>query len=117
MHQVCALDVEEYPSRIAALHCATCADIYTPACACAGDNGKPGIVSLVPGGTITYENRNLLGNAASIAASINTKNFLAPADDLSFRVQYSQVWCGVCSGRQLCLLTYLDKALRVWQRG
>lgn len=55
-----------------------------------GDNGKPGIVSLVPGGTITYENRNLLGNAASIAASINTKNFLAPADDLSFRVQYSQ---------------------------
>ena len=29
--------------------------------------------------------------AASVAASINTKNFLQPADDLSFRVQYSQV--------------------------
>lgn len=57
----------------------------------AGDSGKPGLVSVVPGGTITYENRNLFGNAASVAASINTKNFLAPADDLSFRVQYSQV--------------------------
>jgi hypothetical protein len=57
----------------------------------AGDSGKPGLVSIVPGGTITYENRNLFGNAASVAASINTKNFLAPADDLSFRVQYSQV--------------------------
>ena len=47
-------------------------------------------MSLVPGGTITYENRNLFGNAASVAASVNTKNFLAPADDLSFRVQFSQ---------------------------
>ena len=50
----------------------------------------------MPGGTITYENRNLFGNAASLAASVNTKNFLQPADDLSFRVQYSQVLQGYC---------------------
>lgn len=56
-----------------------------------GDSGRPGLVSLVPGGTITYENRNLFGNAASVGASVTTKNFLAPADDLSFRVQFNQV--------------------------
>ena len=32
----------------------------------AGDSGKPGIVSLVPGGTITYENRNLFGKVGII---------------------------------------------------
>ncbi len=45
----------------------------------------------MPGGTITYENRNLFGKAASIGASVTTKNFLSPADDLSFRVQYNHV--------------------------
>ena len=33
----------------------------TPTAVAAGDSGKPGLVSLVPGGTITYENRNLFG--------------------------------------------------------
>jgi hypothetical protein len=66
----------------------------------AGDTGKPGLVSLVPGGTITYENRNLFGNAASVSASMTTKNFLSPAEDLSFRVQYSQVRA-LCNTRQL----------------
>ncbi len=66
--------------------------VTAPLCSyCAGDSGRPGLVSLVPGGTITYENRNLFGNAASIGASVTTKNFLAPADDLSFRVQFNQV--------------------------
>lgn len=32
----------------------------------AGDTGKPGLVSLVPGGTITYENRNLFGKVGLI---------------------------------------------------
>ena len=51
----------------------------------------PGWCPWSPGGTITYENRNLFGNAASVGASVTTKNFLAPADDLSFRVQFNQV--------------------------
>lgn len=55
-----------------------------------GDNNRPSLVSIAPGGTITYEHRNLGGNAATVAASINTKNFLAPADDLSYRFVYSQ---------------------------
>ena len=44
-----------------------------------GDSGRPSLVSIAPGGTITYEHRNLGGKAATVAASINTKNFLAPA--------------------------------------
>jgi outer membrane protein assembly factor BamA len=55
-----------------------------------GDDNRPSLVSLVPGGTVTYEHRNLLGRAATVAASVNTKNFLAPADDLSYRFVYSQ---------------------------
>lgn len=54
-----------------------------------GDNNRPSLVSLVPGGTITYEHRNLQGRAATLAASINTKNFLAPSEDLSYRLIYS----------------------------
>lgn len=55
-----------------------------------GDTGRPSLVSVVPGGTITYENRNLFRKAATVAASINTKNFLSPSDDLSYRFMYSQ---------------------------
>jgi len=54
-----------------------------------GDNNRPALVSLIPGGTITYEHRNLGGRAATMAASVNTKNFLAPSDDLSYRLMYS----------------------------
>ena len=54
-----------------------------------GDNNRPSLVSLVPGGTITYEHRNLGGRAATMAASVNTKNFLAPSDDLSYRFIYT----------------------------
>jgi hypothetical protein len=54
-----------------------------------GDKGRPGLVSLVPGGTVTYENRNLDGKGAMFAASINTKNFVQPTDDLAYRMQFS----------------------------
>ena len=55
-----------------------------------GDSGRPSLVSLVPGGTITYEHRNLGGRAATFAASVNTKNFLAPSEDMSYRLIFSQ---------------------------
>ena len=54
------------------------------------DNNRPSLVSLIPGGTITYEHRNLGGRAATLAASVNTKNFLAPSEDLAYRLVYSQ---------------------------
>lgn len=48
-------------------------------------------MGLCPGGTISYENRNFGGRVGTLGASVNTKNFLAPSDDLSFRVTYTQV--------------------------
>ena len=54
------------------------------------DNNRPSLVSLIPGGTITYEHRNLGGRAATLAASVNTKNFLSPSEDLAYRLVYSQ---------------------------
>ena len=42
----------------------------------------------MPGGTITYENRNVGGKAATLAASINTKSFWNPAEDISYRLVY-----------------------------
>ena len=54
-----------------------------------GDNNRPSLVSIVPGGTITYEHRNVGGKVATMAASVNTKNFLAPAEDLSYRFIYT----------------------------
>lgn len=60
----------------------------------ADERNRPTLVSLVPGGTITYENRNLGGRAATVAASINTKSFLAPSDDISYRLMYQKpfIW-------------------------
>ncbi|PSC70609.1 chaperonin 60B2 [Micractinium conductrix] len=91
------------------------ADVETEWGVAPGDSGRPGLVSLVPGGTITYENRNLFGNAASLGASVTTKNFLSPADDLSFRVQYNQPYmyglddpkrtrlnASIFNGRKIC---------------
>jgi outer membrane protein assembly factor BamA len=54
------------------------------------DNNRPSLVSLVPGGTITYEHRNLGGRAGTLAASVNTKSFLAPSEDLAYRMVYTQ---------------------------
>ncbi|GAB4821994.1 hypothetical protein N2152v2_009040 [Parachlorella kessleri] len=81
----------------------------------AGESGYPALVSLIPGGTIAYENRNFLGKVGQLGVSVNTKNFLAPADDLSFRLSYSQPFifglddpkrtkltASVFNGRKLC---------------
>ena len=54
------------------------------------DNNRPSLVSIVPGGTITYEHRNLGGRAGTLAASVNTKSFLAPSEDLAYRMVYTQ---------------------------
>ena len=54
------------------------------------DNNRPSLVSIVPGGTITYEHRNLGGRAGTLAASVNTKSFLAPSEDMAYRMVYTQ---------------------------
>ncbi|KAK2079279.1 hypothetical protein QBZ16_002970 [Prototheca wickerhamii] len=64
------------------------ADIETEWALAADAKNRPSLVSLMPGGTITYENRNVGGKAATLAASINTKSFWNPAEDISYRLMY-----------------------------
>ncbi|CAN6696015.1 unnamed protein product [Malus baccata var. baccata] len=53
-----------------------------------GRGGYPTLASLEPGGTVTFEHRNLGGLNRSILGSITTSNFLNPQDDLSFKLEY-----------------------------
>lgn len=54
-----------------------------------GPKGKPDLTSLTPGGNAYIEHRNLDGEGTSLSASLSTTNFLAPQDDLGFRVEYT----------------------------
>eukprot|EP00951_Prasinocladus_malaysianus_P043448 scaffold542465_cov29-Prasinocladus_malaysianus.AAC.1 len=50
-----------------------------------GERGQPALVSLVPGGQLLFEHRNLAKKGRTISASISTQNFISPSDDLGFR--------------------------------
>ena len=54
-----------------------------------GPKGKPDLTSLTPGGSAYIEHRNLDGDGTSLSASLSTTNFLAPQDDLGFRIEYT----------------------------
>lgn len=62
------------------------------------DRGWPMLVSIVPGGSVTFEHRNLQGVGNQISASINTQNFLQPQDDLGFKARPQMLWrrCLTC---------------------
>ncbi|XP_062171966.1 protein TOC75-3, chloroplastic [Alnus glutinosa] len=53
-----------------------------------GRGGRPTLASLQPGGTVTFEHRNLNGLNRSINGSVTTSNFLNPQDDLAFKLEY-----------------------------
>ncbi|KAK7402205.1 hypothetical protein VNO78_14274 [Psophocarpus tetragonolobus] len=53
-----------------------------------GRGGHPTLASLQPGGTVSFEHRNLKGLNRSINGSITTSNFLNPQDDLAFKLEY-----------------------------
>ncbi|KAJ7980816.1 Protein TOC75-3, chloroplastic [Quillaja saponaria] len=54
-----------------------------------GRGGRPTLASLEPGGTITFEHRNLRGLNRSIIGSVTTSNFCNPQDDLAFKLEYA----------------------------
>ena len=54
-----------------------------------GERGQPALVSLVPGGALMFEHRNLAKKGRTLTASISTQNFVSPSDDLGFRVSYN----------------------------
>ncbi|OIW03716.1 hypothetical protein TanjilG_29751 [Lupinus angustifolius] len=53
-----------------------------------GRGGRPTLASIQPGGTVTFEHRNLHGLNRSVNGSITTSNFLNPQDDLAFKLEY-----------------------------
>lgn len=74
--------VKERPMRTAEIECewAIAPD----------DAGRPGLVSLVPGGQMLFEHRNLQKKGRQLSASVTAQNFLQPAEDLGFRLEYKQ---------------------------
>ncbi|GMG98282.1 hypothetical protein Nepgr_000122 [Nepenthes gracilis] len=53
-----------------------------------GRQGRPTLASIQPGGTVSFEHRNLKGLNRSILGSVTTSNFFNPQDDLSFKFEY-----------------------------
>ena len=45
-------------------------------------------MSIRPGGSVFLEHRNLEGEGRQLYGSVSTGNFLAPQDDLGFKVEY-----------------------------
>ncbi|KAL5824667.1 hypothetical protein ACOSQ3_020730 [Xanthoceras sorbifolium] len=57
-----------------------------------GRGGRPTFASLQPGGTVSFEHRNLKGLTRSIMGSMTTSNFLNPRDDLAFKLVCNHIW-------------------------
>ncbi|PHT46738.1 Protein TOC75, chloroplastic [Capsicum baccatum] len=53
-----------------------------------GRGGRPTLASIQPGGTVSFEHRNLYGLNRSVLGSVTTSNFLNPQDDLAFKLEY-----------------------------
>lgn len=69
--------VKERPARTAEVECEWG---FAP-----NERGRPTLASIVPGGALMFEHRNLGGNGTQLSAQLQTQNFLQP-DDLSFNV-------------------------------
>nr|XP_010937578.1 protein TOC75-3, chloroplastic [Elaeis guineensis] len=53
-----------------------------------GRQGRPTLASIQPGGTVSFEHRNIKGLNRSILGSVTSSNLLNPQDDLSFKLEY-----------------------------
>ncbi|KAL3518153.1 hypothetical protein ACH5RR_020742 [Cinchona calisaya] len=53
-----------------------------------GRGGRPTLASIQPGGTVSFEHRNIRGLNRSLLGSVNTSNLLNPQDDLAFKLEY-----------------------------
>ncbi|KAJ4836801.1 hypothetical protein Tsubulata_027447 [Turnera subulata] len=71
-----------------------------------GRGGRPTLASFQPGGTVSFEHRNIKGLNRSILGSITTSNFFLPQDDLSFKLEYVHPYLdGVTNPRNRTLRT------------
>ncbi|KAL7113916.1 hypothetical protein ACP275_04G088800 [Erythranthe tilingii] len=53
-----------------------------------GRAGRPTLATIQPGGTVSFEHRNINGLNRSLLGSVTTSNFLNPQDDLAFKLEY-----------------------------
>ncbi|MCO5603197.1 hypothetical protein L7F22_057344 [Adiantum nelumboides] len=53
-----------------------------------GGNGWPTLATIQPGGSVTFEHRNLQGLNRSLFGSVTSNNLLNPQDDLGFKMDY-----------------------------
>ncbi|WCJ20483.1 Protein TOC75 chloroplastic [Euphorbia peplus] len=71
-----------------------------------GRGGRPTLASFQPGGTVSFEHRNINGLNRSILGSITTSNFFLPQDDLAFKLEYVHPYLdGVYNPRNRTLRT------------
>ncbi|WJX74462.1 Putative translocon at the outer envelope membrane of chloroplasts 75-III [Trifolium repens] len=65
------------------------AEVNTELSLVPGRGGYPTLASLQPGGTVSFEHRNLRGLNRAVSGSITTSNLLNPQDDLAFKLEYA----------------------------
>ncbi|XP_057815739.2 protein TOC75, chloroplastic [Cryptomeria japonica] len=53
-----------------------------------GSGGRPHLASIQPGGSVTFEHRNLKGLNRSILGTVTSNNLFNPQDDLGFKMEY-----------------------------
>nr|GEX21441.1 protein TOC75-3, chloroplastic [Tanacetum cinerariifolium] len=71
-----------------------------------GRGGRPTLASIQPGGTVSFEHRNINGLNRSVLGSVTTSNFLNPQDDLAFKLEYVHPYLdGVSNSRNRTLRT------------
>ncbi|PWA40652.1 translocon at the outer envelope membrane of chloroplasts 75-III [Artemisia annua] len=71
-----------------------------------GRGGRPTLASIQPGGTVSFEHRNIKGLNRSVLGSVTTSNFLNPQDDLAFKLEYVHPYLdGVSNPRNRTLRT------------
>ncbi|PNT64189.1 hypothetical protein BRADI_4g25730v3 [Brachypodium distachyon] len=54
-----------------------------------GRQGRPTLQSIQPGGSVSFEHRNICGLNRSLTGSVASSNLLNPQDDLSFKLEYT----------------------------
>lgn len=53
-----------------------------------GSSRRPSLASIQPGGSVTFEHRNIKGLNRSVFGSVTSNNLLNPQDDLGFKMEY-----------------------------
>ncbi|KAK1394219.1 Translocon at the outer envelope membrane of chloroplasts 75-III [Heracleum sosnowskyi] len=82
------------------------ADVTTEWSIVPGRGGRPTLASIQPGGTVSFEHKNIKGLNRSLGGSVRTSNFLNPQNELGFQIEYVHPYLdGLSSPRNRTLRT------------